>query len=287
MNQSCCVCRSGTILPYSELSWEIWGQNYRLGLCSSCGSAHTDPLPEDRAIERLYTTSFNYNWYRDHMWAKLRDCRQRMKEYAPLLGYRVLDYGGGLGYFSRVARERGYHSVTYDPYISKAQLEDNTWDTLVCLHMLEHSNSPDPVIECMKNLLTADGRLILAVPNFSGEGYRQFGMDWVWAQPPLLHVFHFTAGGLVSLLDRHGFKDFSVSYHERWDANMQSDVTEVGRFRKLDADWRKLPCSAFRLCQKVIALRNSLLRFRSLSKALGRCEPNKIALAELQIVCHK
>lgn len=287
MNQVCCVCNEGSLAPYSEASWDVDGQKYLLGQCSACGSVYTDPLPHAAALKKLYETGFSYTWYADHLWAKLKDCRQRFQEYAPFLGRRVLDYGGGLGYFSQVARENGYHSVTFDPYAGNAQLDETPWDTLVCLHMLEHANDLDVEIQKIKGLLVDGGKLVLVVPNFSGDGYQKLGMGWVWAQPPLLHIFHFTAAGLVKLLQRHGFTDLQVDFHDRWDANSQSDIREVERFRKLDGDWHKPLFKSFRLFQKMIAFRNSILRFKALEKAQNTSVAQKYSLSELQIVCTK
>jgi len=285
MNMMCCICQSGSVEPYSDLSWEISSHTYQLVTCASCGTAYTDPIPDKETIDHLYKTGFNYNWYRDHLWAKLKDCRIRIDEYAPHLGEKVLDYGGGIGYFSQVARERGYKSLTYDPYASNGQLEHDQWDTVVCSHMLEHSNDPDATIREVKGMLSKGGKLILTVPNFSSSGYRQLGMEWVWAQPPLLHIFHFTSEGLISLLKRNGLEIISVSFHERWDANLQSDLKEVHKFKKLDSLWHKQPYSKFRFYQKFIATINSLIRFNALKKALVNYDSNNKIYSELSIIC--
>lgn len=285
MSKQCCICRDGILSGYTDLTWKIWDHNYGLVICSTCGCAFTDPLPSTQVLEQLYATSFNYRWYQDHIWAKFKDCRQRIIEYAPFLGRRVLDYGGGIGYFSQAAREAGYESRTYDPYAGKDQLEEQKWDTVVCLHMLEHVNNPDEAIVRLKDLLAEGGRLILVVPNFSSEGYRQLGMSWVWAQPPLLHIFHFTSSGLEKLLQRHGFKIICVSYHERWDANLQSDLIQVERFKKLDADWHRQPFNHLPVYRKFIALRNSFLRFKAFDKADANSFSSNTKLSELQIVC--
>lgn len=234
-------------------------------------------------MRAIYGTLFDYRWYRDHFDAKLRDCRMRVEEYRALLGQRVLDFGGGVGYFSQALREVGLESTTYDPYLSEAAPARNSWDSVVALHVLEHSNNLDQTVSEMKKWLAPGGRLILAVPNFSGLGYRELGMRWVWAQPPLIHVFHLTADGLIALLSRHGFEDIRTSYHERWDANAYCDVDHAEEFRRWDSLWGLRPFKFFALYRKSIARINAARRFAGLEKSLHRLDAFPADHAELQV----
>lgn len=234
-------------------------------------------------LEEVYRICFNYDWYRDHYPAKSRDARQRLAEYRPLLGNRILDFGGGVGYFSEAARIAGYESTTYDPFVEAVAAARPEWDTVVALHVLEHANDIDRICEQMKAFLVPGGRLLLATPNFSGRGYREIGMQWVWAQPPLIHLFHFTAVGVSALLTRHGFVDICVSYHERWDANNYCDVTHARLYGLCGALWgmpvlRRLP--AYR---RMVAAGNSALRFRGLRRPLAEQHADRAELSELQI----
>ena len=280
----CPVCQGGESLPFDEQEWRVDGVSYRLLSCTSCGSIFTFPPPSDSTLENIYRTSFDYRWYQDHYDAKLRDCRMRIREYGPFLGKRVLDFGGGVGYFSRAATEAGLESTTYDPYVNAALPAGSHWDSVVALHVLEHSNNLDRTITQIKNFLIPGGRVIIAVPNAAGLGYQKLGMRWVWAQPPLVHVFHFTAVGLKALLSRHGFSNLEENYHERWDANLYCDLEQVEQFRKWDADWGRRPFKAFQPYRRWIARRNTQRRFEGLEKALVDYDPHNEAYSELQIV---
>lgn len=283
MPVACPVCLAEELLPYSTESWNFDGINYHLAICNCCKSAYTAPLPTDEVLANLYKTSFDYRWYKDHYEAKLKDCNIRLQEYSYLLGRKVLDFGGGLGYFSQAARVAGYQSSTYDPFISNESVKKGGWDTVVALHVLEHANDLDGICRQIKELLTPTGRLILAVPNFSSRGYHELGMRWVWAQPPLIHVFHFTAAGLSSLLTRHGFKDIEVTFHERWDANLYCDVEHASYFRKWDSAWGLRPLKAFPFYRRMIAKLNSRRRFHGLEQSLFNFDPTSNIYSELQV----
>ncbi len=284
MNNNCPVCSEGTPIPYSEQKWEFWGNSYRLDSCPSCGCVFTSPLPDDETLKKVYETGFDYRWYQDHYNAKLRDARARVQEYRDIMGKRILDFGGGMGYFSSAAREHGCHSITYDPFVNPGTLTEDKWDTVVSMHALEHSNDLSRTIEQIKDLLVPGGKLILAVPNFLSLGYRKLGMDWVWAQPPLIHTFHLTADGIKKLLARHGFTDFCVSYHERWDANLYTDYKMRDIFRKIDALWGYKYLNSLMVYRRLAALTNSFLRFRGLKRALENYHPDNDIYAELQVV---
>jgi SAM-dependent methyltransferase len=283
MQTSCPVCLEQSVDSLTDQTWDFFGRIYRLALCRSCGSAFTTPLPDDGTLNTLYRNSFDYRWYEDHLAAKLQDSEIRYQEYAPRLGQRVIDFGGGLGYFSQTVRSHGRESVTFDPYVPSGEPQESSWDTVVALHMLEHSNNLDRTCGQIKKLLIPGGRLILAVPNYSGRGYREMGMRWVWAQPPLIHVFHFTAAGLMALLRRHGFGEFEVSYHERWDANLYCDLEHGESFRRRDAAWALRPFNAIPAYRRMVAARNSRRRFAGLEQAMADFDSHSDIYSELEI----
>ena len=280
---NCPVCLSKATEEFSSQSWLVGASTYRLKKCQTCGSVFTWPRPPDAVLRAIYGTSFDYQWYRDHFDAKLQDCRGRVKEYLPLLGQRVLDFGGGVGYLSQALREVGLESATYDPYLSEVVPARTAWDSVVALHVLEHSNDLDRTMSAMREWLAPGGRLIVAVPNFSGLGYREQGMHWVWAQPPLVHLLHFTATGLCALLKRHGFVDIDVSYHERWDANLYCDLSHAEEFRRRDTLWGLRPFKSIPVYRRWVARRNAKRRFEGLAIALKDFDPSKEIYSELQV----
>jgi len=281
------VCDAGT--PASlGIRFQVEGRDYALEQCAGCGCAFSAPRPDDDLLRRVYTEGYDYSWFRDHLDAKLQDARQRVREYGPWLGSRVLDFGGGLGYFATAAREAGHESATLDPYVhGQAAAAQADWDSVVALHVLEHSNDPLAMLGGIRARLRPGGTLILAVPNYAGAGYRERGVHWVWAQPPIVHIFHFTARGLTRLLERGGFQVEDIDFHERWDGNYVADVLEVERFRRLGADWARRPWARFAPYRRYIAYRNSQLRFAAMERSL-RDHPMDPALrAELQVVARR
>lgn len=284
----CRVCGTGVGVLKGEEVWPFGSVLYRLAECLSCGCAFTVPLPTDRVLRDVYAKMFDYRWYRDHLRAKMRDAAARYAEYRPLLGASVLDFGGGLGYFSAICRARGHVSVTLDAYAPHGGLAPGSqFDTVVALHVLEHANDIDGLILQMRAFLKPGGNLIIAVPNYRSAGYRERGMRWVWAQPPLIHIYHFTAEGLAALLRRRGFRRLEISYHERWDANRPCDLERAEEFAAWDGMWARRPHNRFTLYRRFVALRNARRRFRGLASAVRASDTADTSLSELQITAQR
>jgi len=281
---TCQVCLGETVRELDKHRYAEHGGSYVLCECVNCGSLFTDPMPGDARLADYYKENFNYQWYRDHYSAKLRDARIRVEEYSGLLGDKVLDFGGGVGYFSKAVIESGKVSLTYDPYTADVPLENDEWDTVVSLHALEHSNNLDRTVQHIKGLVRRGGNVIIAVPNYGGLGYEREGMNWVWAQPPLLHIFHFSPMGLRLLLERNGFSNIVLTSHERWDANKYCDIDNVDRTRRIDAQWGAGAFSRFSMLRKYIAWRNARYRFDGLRRSSYGISTSDLTHSELQAV---
>jgi len=114
---------------------------------------HTDPLPSDEALfEAFIARHMIIDGSRTTTLPRSGDCRIRLKEYRPYLGRRVWIFGGGLGYFSRVARENGFDSLTFDPMYLPSEVQKGEWDTIVALHVLEHANDPLRMLRQMREI---------------------------------------------------------------------------------------------------------------------------------------
>ena len=71
--------------------------------------------------------------------------------------------------------------------------------------MLEHLPQPEEVIANIHNLLTSNGVLVLAVPNFSSHDRLHYKHNWAALDVPR-HRWHFTPEGLEQMLFKAGFK---------------------------------------------------------------------------------
>lgn len=238
---NCPICNNLNPSFFRDHVWTEESQEFRLLNCPQCELIWTHPLPDNTTLKSFYARAFDYDWYADHLTHKRLDVRERVRVLKPVLGSSSLDYGGGFGYFSDACKNSGISSEVYDPYLPGANRElSKQWDSVVALHSLEHSNDLEKTLTDFRRLLNPGGRLIISVPNAHSSSYQKKGMAAVWAQPPLLHIFHFSEKNIRFLLERHGFEVEDISYADRWDANYVSDVLLRPFFFRMDSYWAKL-----------------------------------------------
>lgn len=265
----CSACGAEVAPRITPLKGTTMGATWQIATCPACGTGTTLPIPAPTVIEAFYAAHFDYRWYRDHLWAKQCDAAQRAREIVAKLGSckKVLDFGGGLGYQSAALRTLGLICDTWDPYSQrdKAPPAPASYEAIVSLHVLEHAPSPEDLLAQMATLLGPKGELFLAVPNRCGLGYQSLDMAWVWAQPPICHIHHFTPEGLRLLLVRAGFEILETGYTDRWDANTWADIKLRPLFEFLGKLWGGVPIlSRWTVYRRTMALLTFLLRFACL-----------------------
>ncbi|MBL7762554.1 MAG: class I SAM-dependent methyltransferase, partial [Chitinophagaceae bacterium] len=72
-------------------------------------------------------------------------------------------------------------------------------------HVLEHVHSLQEYITQLKKLLTANGRLIIAVPNYTSSDAASYGEYWDGYDVPR-HLYHFSQKSIETLVVKHGLK---------------------------------------------------------------------------------
>jgi SAM-dependent methyltransferase len=137
---------------------------------------------------------------------------------------RLLDYGCGSGWYAQRMRDRGWHVTGMDFSAHAAHQVEQRWGIQVLVGtlphqevkaesfdmismgaVLEHVHDPHQVIGAACRALRTNGRLLVAVPNLGGWGFRFFGRDWYGLDLPR-HLLHFTPTTLRRLVEGHGLE---------------------------------------------------------------------------------
>jgi 2-polyprenyl-3-methyl-5-hydroxy-6-metoxy-1,4-benzoquinol methylase len=185
---------------------------------STSGHGLTEPISSDAALasEAEYPNA-------------TRDANMLVKRAlkylkAPYGQRKALDIGSGYGFFSKAALEAGFKVIAVNPGrwenavfrqltgldpIQEAfeQVEFNMqFDLILMSQVLEHIYDPHTVLRKVATLLTRQGVLAIAVPNFRWIlvrllKERERGVLWV---PE--HLNYFTEAGLCALLASAGFR---------------------------------------------------------------------------------
>ena len=148
-------------------------------------------------------------------------------------GRRLVDVGGGVGFFAERALERGWDAVTLDvservtavaaarvgggrARTALAEEEPGSFDVATLWCVVAHTREPAEVVRGAAAALRPGGHLWLTTPNFSlqkryAAARRRLGRPIDFARDD--HVGHFTPRALDRLLRDEGFEQ--VRFHFR------------------------------------------------------------------------
>lgn len=200
--------------------------------CPRCDLCFTNPRPNPASIHRYYPS--DYHCHRTTPQSKRADRMERLLAADP--PGRLLDFGCGAGGFLVRMRRRGWNVVGLDQSADIArrlgiehgltvhagtlpdpEFPDACFDAITMRQALEHVHAPLEVLRDAHRLLTANGRLLVSVPNFDALAAGWFGRRWHGLDLPR-HLTHFTPDTLRAILSRAGFPGSAIEHesHPSW-----------------------------------------------------------------------
>lgn len=228
----CPVCHSGqTSLALEAKDYTVSNQAFTIYECSQCTLRFTFPAPGPEDIGAYYKSE-NYISHTDtakgmvnklyHAVRKL-SLRQKEKYVVRATGLshgRILDIGSGTGAFLHTMKHAGWTVTGLEPdeqarqiakqkhKIESLQAEDlfqlppESFDAITLWHVLEHVHLLHEYLEQIKTLLAADGKLFIAVPNYTSWDAQHYGAYWAAYDVPR-HLYHFSPAALRQLAESH------------------------------------------------------------------------------------
>lgn len=226
---ACPICGSSEFDKLLECTDHVVsGEHFQLVRCK-CGLVLTNPRPDDSDLGRYYESSK----YMPHQSAghSLMASLYRMARSYTLnwkcrqadayrkVG-RLLDFGCGTGEFistmlndhwkvdgvekNEEARTQA-EAMTGQRVTSSMPRGEACYDLITLWHVLEHLTEPAEMLDQFRSSLVSGGTLFLALPNHQSFDARHYGSTWAGYDVPR-HLWHFTPGTVVKLLNAHGFK---------------------------------------------------------------------------------
>jgi 2-polyprenyl-3-methyl-5-hydroxy-6-metoxy-1,4-benzoquinol methylase len=136
-----------------------------------------------------------------------------------LSGNRILDIGAGTGSFLQFMSTRGWDIVGVEPNQKARALANDKgiklqndlsaikkqFDVISLWHVLEHLPGLPEQLEQIKKLLHKNGKLVIAVPNYTSYDAQYYQSFWAAFDVPR-HLWHFSPDGLISLLNQYDLK---------------------------------------------------------------------------------
>ncbi len=187
----------------------------------------TTPVPEK--LESYYESE-DYISHTDASAGIMENLYQRVKQYMlqKKMGWiekhvfkaKLLDFGAGTAEFLQFAKNRNWEIHGVEPnekartlarekeihlHSNLKEVSENNFDVISLWHVLEHLPDLENKIGKFKNLLSKNGILVIAVPNYKSydaEFYKEF---WAAYDVPR-HIWHFSQNGIKDLFSNFGFE---------------------------------------------------------------------------------
>jgi 2-polyprenyl-3-methyl-5-hydroxy-6-metoxy-1,4-benzoquinol methylase len=250
-------CRDHTI---SKEEFEIWE-------CSNCTFRFTQNVPDEANISTYYQSAeyvshsdtkqgfINrlYHIVRNHT---LKSKQRLVQKVTKLKSGSELDVGAGTGAFAHTMLQAGWKVTGLEPdataranallnYVLKLnelsvlhQLETNSFDAITMWHVLEHVHDLHGYLQTYLRILKRDGRLIIAVPNYTSYDAAVYKNYWAAYDVPR-HLYHFSPASMQVLLEQKGFLLEAVKpmWFDSFYVSMLSEKYRNGKGNLLKAIW--------------------------------------------------
>ena len=210
--------------------------DYKIIQCTSCNFIHLNPIPTNDTLLEMYEKEYYQKVKPDYItkdeselnyWNLSFDERLDFLEKNIEKNRRILDIGCGAGFFLSRAKSRGWDVVGIEPSKIPAVYAENNGLTIIqdffekidlvkigkfnSIHMkffLEHSSSPNKILEICNSILEKNGILIIEVPNdfnpLQIAAQKSLKEKQYWIATPD-HINYFNFKSFEKILNKNGF----------------------------------------------------------------------------------
>ena len=256
----CPVCRSVDFHDFiSAKDHTVSGESFLIMKCNGCTLMFTQDIPSAENIG-CYYASENYVSHSDtqegvinklyHIIRKktLNGKRRLLQKETGISSGKIADIGCGTGAFlntmqqagwnitgvepDELARKKAFSLYGINPHPSEelTALPQKQFNAITLWHVLEHVHNLHGYISQLKNMLAENGRLFIAVPNYTSHDAAHYGSFWAAYDVPR-HLYHFSPLSMRELLTQHGLKVLKVQpmWYDSFYVSMLSENYKNGR----------------------------------------------------------
>ncbi len=229
---SCPVCYESDSTPVIESTdFFLSGESFCIYSCQICGVRYTHPRPDEQTIGKYYQSqnyishSASRKGISDSIYYIVRNftitSKIRLLRRYNSAG-NVLDIGCGTGEFMNEVKKSKFNVTGIEPnpearnlaikkygltVLDETDIENLTlanYDIITMWHVLEHVYDLNSRIIQINRLLSKNGILVVALPNFDSWDAGHYGKFWAAYDLPR-HLYHFNQKSIIQLFQKNGF----------------------------------------------------------------------------------
>lgn len=267
----CPVCNSVNIHEvFIVKDFTVSKKQFAIVECADCTLRFTQDVPDEESIGAYYQSE-NYISHTDtskglinSLYKKVRGrtLKQKRKLVESATGKKtgkILDVGSGTGAFANEMKINGWEVTALEPdsgaiKVAKDlyglelqetgklfELLPKSYDAITLWHVLEHVHQLQEYIAQLKNLLADNGRLIIAVPNYTCYEEKVYKQYWAAYDVPR-HLYHFSPKAMETLINKHGLKisDYKPMWYDSFYVSLLSSRYKNESTNWIGAGWNGL-----------------------------------------------
>lgn len=256
----CPVCCSKDIHgAFSAKDHTVSKESFVIANCSSCTFLFTQDVPTQHHIGRYYISEdyISHSDTQKGLINKLYHAVRRrtltgkkelIQNRTGMEQGRILDIGCGTGAFLHTMQAGGWagiglepdasarskakelHNITALPSAELYNMPDGQFDAITMWHVLEHVHELQQYIDRLKELVSPDGKLFIAVPNYRSYDAAFYRSSWAAYDVPR-HLWHFSTQSMHTLMQRHGLviEEIKPMWFDSFYVSMLSEKYKNGR----------------------------------------------------------
>jgi 2-polyprenyl-3-methyl-5-hydroxy-6-metoxy-1,4-benzoquinol methylase len=231
----CPVCDSSNMVEaLTAKDYTVSHQQFSIWHCNSCTARFTQNAPSQENIGPYYKSD-TYVSHSDTKKGLINSLYHTVRK-KTLAGKRklvtnatgvstgsILDIGCGTGAFLNEMQQSGWQITGLEPdevarlkaselYNIQPQasnqlfnLQENSFDAITMWHVLEHVHELKAYINKIEKLLKPNGKLFIAVPNYTSYDAQKYVAHWAAYDVPR-HLYHFSPKSIEFLLNNTGLQ---------------------------------------------------------------------------------
>ena len=234
-NINCPVCANNTLNEVLNCTdYSLTQELFDIIECPVCSLRVTFPIPPVDKIAPYYNftdyishTDINEGWM-NKLYHKVRKKTLTQKTnwiQSLFTGFKgnLLEIGAGTGAFANAMKMKGWNVTALEPdEITRTRAKDNynlellpiealynlpekSFDVITLWHVLEHVHDLKGYFNAFYKLLKPNGRLIIAVPNYTSFDAQYYKSFWAAYDVPR-HLYHFSPKSFGFLSNKYRFK---------------------------------------------------------------------------------
>lgn len=241
--QLCPVCNAAAIHPVLQVKdYTVTGEEFSVYECADCLLRFTQDVPDSDHVSPYYkaesyishtNTSRGfinrlYHFVRRKTIVKKRKLIERT---TGLKRGNILDVGSGIGSFIHEMKQHGWTATGIEPDADARKVSRDTYslelaeasqfyqlpvghfDAITLWHVLEHVHDLSKYVQQLKSVLKDNGRIFIAVPNYTSGDARLYQQYWAAYDVPR-HLYHFSPRSIVKLMEQNGLD--VLDYKPMW-----------------------------------------------------------------------